>query len=571
MLYPVALPIATLFQTLHRDKKETKLRLNFFYYTAAAIFVWEWLPEYIMPILVGVNIFCLASRKNANFTNIFGGAGGNEGLGIFGLCFDWQYITSGCLWMPPLTLLTGFVGYVICIIMFCGLYYGNVLRAQNFPFLSQLLYTDNSNFTVYDQYNQTLILDANSQLDPAALEVYGLPWYATTYVSAILTQNMATTATLTYMVLYHWGDIAIVAKAMTTDFFSSLFKPASWHWKFWDGKAEKPDKNNPDLDPHYRLMLEYAEVPSWWYVAVMILSFVVGMICIYEAKTTLPWYAYIVSILLSFVFTLFMGIQTARFGMYVGQSNLVQMIGSFINPGKPLANMYFTLYGSNSVTQALSLLQDLKLGQYMKLSPKCTFTMQIVGTLIGAILNFVIMETITDARREILLSIEGTNIWSGQVIQSYNSSAVAWGALAKHLFVVGGRYQWVIMAFLMGFIVPIPQYLLHRFAPNNKISQMLQTINAPILMWYLGYLCVGINSSVMMYFALAFITQFYVRKYHADWYMKYNYILSAGLDGGTQICVFVLSFAVQGGAGVEHPFPSYWGNNFNGNHVDYCA
>jgi hypothetical protein len=91
----------------------------------------------------------------------------------------------------------------------------------------------------------------------------------------------------------------------------------------------------------------------------MILSFSVGMACICEAKSTLPWYTYIVSVLLSFVFTLFIGIQSARFGMYVGQQNLVQMIGAFINSGKPLANMYFTLYGWNSLTQALGLLRDL--------------------------------------------------------------------------------------------------------------------------------------------------------------------------------------------------------------------
>jgi hypothetical protein len=29
------------------------------------------------------------------FTNIFGGADSNEGLGLFSLCFDWQYIGSG--------------------------------------------------------------------------------------------------------------------------------------------------------------------------------------------------------------------------------------------------------------------------------------------------------------------------------------------------------------------------------------------------------------------------------------------------------------------------------------------
>ena len=143
--------------------------------------------------------------------------------------------------------------------------------------------------------------------------------------------------------------------------------------------------------------------------------------------------------------------------------------------------------------------------------------------------------------------------------------------MAKELFVVGGRYQWVLLAFLLGFLVPLPQYFLHKFAPHNKISKALCMINAPILCWYLGYLCVGINSSVMIYFAIALVTQYYVRRYYPDWYMKYNYILSAGLDGGTQVCVFILSWAVFGGAGVEHPFPNYWGNNWGSSHVDYCA
>jgi len=421
MLYPGSLPISTLFQTLHRDKKETKLRLKFFYMTAAGIFCWEWFPEYIMPILVGINVFCLAKRDSLKFTNLFGGAGGNEGLGVFGICFDWQYISSSCLYMPPLTLLTGFIGYVLCVALFMGLYYSNTLRAQSMPFLSQLLYTDQSNFTAYDQYNQTLILNAASELDPSQLASYGLPWFSATYASALLTSNLATTATITYMLLYHIQDLAIIYNDFTKNILKKILKPSSWHWKFWDGKQEKPDKNDPNLDPHYKLMLEYDEVPSWWYATTLIFSFTAGLVCIYAAESTLPWYAYIVSILLSLVFTLFMGIQSARFGMYVGQQNLIQMIGSFMTPGKPLANMYFTLYGSNSVTQALSLLSDLKLGQYMKLSPKATFTMQILGTLIGAVLNFAIMETVTDSRREILLSIEGTNIWSGQVIQSYNS------------------------------------------------------------------------------------------------------------------------------------------------------
>jgi OPT oligopeptide transporter protein len=37
------------------------------------------------------------------------------------------------------------------------------------------------------------------------------------------------------------------------------------------------------------------------------------------------------------------------------------MLGGALIPGKPVANMYFTMYGYNPVLQALTLLRDLKL------------------------------------------------------------------------------------------------------------------------------------------------------------------------------------------------------------------
>ena len=63
------------------------------------MFVYEIIPSYIFPLMNGVNIFCLASQHTSPrvqdvFTNIFGGADGNEGLGLFSVSFDWQYITS---------------------------------------------------------------------------------------------------------------------------------------------------------------------------------------------------------------------------------------------------------------------------------------------------------------------------------------------------------------------------------------------------------------------------------------------------------------------------------------------
>jgi hypothetical protein len=66
------------------------------------------------------------------FTNLFGGASGNEGLGFLSFCFDWQYIASlgSPLWLPLETLTNMYIGYIGCIILFMGLYYGNYWRAQ---------------------------------------------------------------------------------------------------------------------------------------------------------------------------------------------------------------------------------------------------------------------------------------------------------------------------------------------------------------------------------------------------------------------------------------------------------
>ena len=60
-----------------------------------SIFVWELFPEWIFPLLTGFSIFCLANQRSPDFTRIFGGSNGNEGLGLLSICFDWQYISGG--------------------------------------------------------------------------------------------------------------------------------------------------------------------------------------------------------------------------------------------------------------------------------------------------------------------------------------------------------------------------------------------------------------------------------------------------------------------------------------------
>ena len=65
----------------------------------------------------------------------------------------------------------------------------------------------------------------------------------------------------------------------------------------------------------------------------------------------------------------------------------------------------------------------------------------------------------------------------------------------------------------------------------------------------------GVNSTVTSSIIVGLVSQLWLRNYHPGWYRKYNYILGGALDGGAQVMVFILSFAVFGAAGVQNPFP----------------
>lgn len=92
------IPIVKTLQGLHWSEIKSSKPLRVFWLSFTGMFAYEFLPAYIMPWLNSVSIPCLASMKAtgakaAVLTNVFGGAQTNEGLGLFSLSFDWQYVS----------------------------------------------------------------------------------------------------------------------------------------------------------------------------------------------------------------------------------------------------------------------------------------------------------------------------------------------------------------------------------------------------------------------------------------------------------------------------------------------
>ncbi|EIM81122.1 OPT oligopeptide transporter [Stereum hirsutum FP-91666 SS1] len=562
MLYPSTLPLVSMFDAFYRDGgASNKKKLRLFYIAFGVIFIWEMFPEWIFPLLTGFSIFCLADQqKSVNFTYVFGGSNGNEGLGLLSICFDWQYIAGSYnpMTIPLQAQFSNVLGYIMCMVIFCAVYYKNIWSSLDFPFLSQELFNADGS-----TYNQTLILNSAYEVDPSLLAAQGLPFYSGTWVVQLLTSNLGLAATFTHLLLWNRNDLSAAWTWARPNELKRMWR--EFEWRFWrdEGRREVPD--DVDLDPHYREMLKYPDAPNSWYIVVLIASLIMAFVLIYKTDSTLPWWGFIVACLLAVISILFFGSLYAITGLQFIIQPFIQMIAGFIHPRKPMANMYFVLYGYNSVVQAQLLLRDLKIAQYTKLPPRAAFTAQIFGTLFGAVLNFIMMNSIINNQRDILLSVEGTNIWSGQQPQQYNSQAIAW-SLSHELFTVGKRYQWVAWAYLLGLFVPVPFWAAHRWWPKLRLDYLY----TPIICYYMGWLCVGINSSITSYFAIAWFSQWYLRTRYPKWFVKYNYILGAALDGGTQVMVFLLSFAVQGASGKSHLFPQWWGANQAGNY-DWCA
>lgn len=79
--------------------------------------------------------------------------------------------------------------------------------------------------------------------------------------------------------------------------------------------------------------------------------------------------------------------------------------------------------------------------------------------------------------------------------------------------------------------------------------------------YFIGWLCVGINASITSYFAIAFLSQWWLRTRYPRWFAQYNYIIGAGEFGQPVI----LRAEADGWSS------SRWGNPSDGVHPFLCS
>lgn len=83
------------------------------------------------------------------------------------------------------------------------------------------------------------------------------------------------------------------------------------------------------------------------------------------------------------------------------------------------------------------------------------------------------------------------------------------------------------MGLFYGIFVPIPFYIIHKYWPKLRADY----INTFVICNWLGWLSVGINTSLLPYFLFGFFAQ-WLKRYKAVWYAKWHLTTVAAIAGG---------------------------------------
>lgn len=147
-----------------------------------------------------------------------------------------------------------------------GIYYSNAWGARSLPFMStRLLTAEGKRYPTKDVFK-------GGVLDPEAFAAAGVPQVSGSFAYAMLMANAAIGALIFHCILFWGGDVIRAYKSARA------------------GRYD--DRHHAHMAKHYK------EAPWWWYIGVLILSFVLGLIVVTTQNITLPPWAYIVSLLL---------------------------------------------------------------------------------------------------------------------------------------------------------------------------------------------------------------------------------------------------------------------------------
>ncbi|KAL2634262.1 hypothetical protein R1flu_005741 [Riccia fluitans] len=504
MWWPSTMVDVALFRALHEKEPSKGLsRIQFFIIAAVVSFAWYLLPALTFSTITSLSWMCWIFKDSVTAQQL---GSGISGLGFGTIALDWATISaylSSPLSTPLFTLVNVYVGFVIAAYIITPVcYYLNVYSAKNFPIISNKLFLQDGN-----RYNVQQVLDAGGlDLDLQKYDAYGPPQLSASYA------------------IIHWGLVfAYVTSAFT-------------HVCLWNGndiynrllKSRLGGKYKPDA--HTRLMQKYPEIPSIWFWALLLVNTVLSFFIMknWEDTFQLSSSMLLLAVGLSCALTLPIAVITATTNQFEGPGPLCDFFYGYLAPGRVVGLNSFRVYAAGSVVQSVVFLRDFKLAHYMKIPSRHMFLVQVVGTLLAGFVNVCCAYWLYEAEPSLCAE---TGDWTCPAATNGFSIAVIWGLIGtRRMFGDVGRYKNMTWMFLFGAIAPVPFWALAKLSPRLKF---LKWIHIPVILSAVKPWPPATPVNFNSWFLVGFIFNFLVFKHRKTWWRRYNYVLSAALDTGT--------------------------------------
>ncbi|KAK9370589.1 OPT oligopeptide transporter protein-domain-containing protein [Lipomyces kononenkoae] len=532
-IWPTVLPTLALNRALLKTEKKENIngwtisRYTFFLSVFAFSFVYFWIPDYLFEALSTFNWMTWISPKNFTLAIV---TGSSLGLGFNPwTTFDWNVANfNNALSVPFYSTLNQFLGMFLGGFVILALYYSNFKWSAYVPINTNDL-RDHFN----QSYNVTKIL-TNGLFDENKYQAYSPPYYSAGFMVTYGSYFVVYPLALIYITVNEWRSIA------------SAFR------EFYRGLRYRKSSNYSSFsDPHSRMMAVYKEVPDWCYLAILVLSFVFGVISVqvYPQDTQTPVWGIIVVIAVCVVFLLPITIIQSVTGFSLSISVMAEIIAGFLYPGNGMANLILKCYGAQTEHQAESYISDQKMAHYAKLPPRAIFRGQLVSTIFQCIVSVGVVEW-QMYNIQNLCAPNQPDKFTCPGLKTIYSASIMWGVIGPRR-TFSGVYQVFAWCWLVGFILAPTFLILRKYYPK-----VFRYVNPVLIIGGMGFWAPYNLSYYIpnLYLSLAFM--FVIRRRFLAWWEKYNYVFSAAMSAGVAFSAIIIFFAVE----YNPKTIKWWGN-----------
>jgi OPT family small oligopeptide transporter len=568
-IWPKVLPTLALNRALVMPEKKGQrvngwklTRYQFFLIFFILMFVYFWIPNSLFQALHSFNWMTWIAPNNFNLGMITGFYGG---MGFNPLAtFDWNVSGTQALVTPFFSQAQQYAARVISGLIIIGMYYGNMYWSAYMPINSNESFANDG--TVY---NVTKILDGQATVNVEAYKSYGPPYFSGANVFGQGAWFAWYPMTLFYYSIRHWNSM----KKAGYDMYRAVrYREAAY---------------DVHTDAHCRMMRAYKEVADWWFLLVLVISLVLGIIALKVYPVDTPVWTLFAIAGLSAVFLVPSAMLVAGANVTMGFNVLFQLLAGVWFVGNPEALIIVTAYGQNYNYQADNYISNQKMAHYAKLPPRAVFRGQMIAVFLNSFIFVGMLNwMISKFDNGTLCTWDNAQHFVCTDAVLVFASAIEYGAFGvKNFFQLYPILPW---CFLIGTVIGVVWGVIQKYgwsvreyARRNLRSEgtfdlweryLFHPISLlswfdPAVFWSGALNWTGGNnlSYATNGLYVSFIFMYYIKRNYGGWWEKYNYLLEAAFDVGVAISGIIQTFAFAF-TGITL---SWWGNNVSQQGVDF--